>query len=310
MSRSSSGSSLENVASTEGVSCISFNNPLPANKETPTQTTQIWVGTTYGLAIVLNLISNNTNIHNTSNNSMSQDILNTQKATPSPTIAPTGVIHPLRGQIVDIAFLDINGNLLSQTSNTNSNDSTFQKRQTFQASSGVNQVADDLNDLDIDFSYLSNNTVSNSIAENFGGSSSTGSAINANESASSSPITTPTLGNNAQSSMNTDDIFGTSFGKESVSKTSKAKKLLSSTRSSKLEFGTTKDNSDSDNYKVQESKQFVVITSETNIKIIALPTQLCIHKYAIAEGSVAKASVVVVNCINLFFIISLKLISI
>jgi hypothetical protein len=269
--------------------------------------TQIWIGTTYGLAIILNLISNKTNVHNSSNSSMSQDILSTQKATPSATIAPTGVIHALKGQIVDIAFLDINGNLLSQTSYTSSSESSYQKRQTFQSSSGVNQVADDLNDLDIDFSYLSNNAVSNSIAENFGGSSnsaSTGSAINnINESASSSPITTPTLGNNIQSTTITDDIFSSSLGKDTSSKTSKAKKLLSATRSSKLEFGTTKDNSESDNYKIQESKQFVVITSETQIKIIALPTQTCIHKYAITEGSVVKASVVVINCMNSNFLI-------
>ena len=40
---------------------------------------------------------------------------------------------------------------------------------------------------------------------------------------------------------------------------------------------------------------FAVITSENQIKVVALPTLVTVHKYAITEGVVAKASVVVLN---------------
>ena len=40
---------------------------------------------------------------------------------------------------------------------------------------------------------------------------------------------------------------------------------------------------------------FAVITAEHQIKVIALPNLITVHKYAITEGTVAKASVVVLN---------------
>lgn len=45
-----------------------------------------------------------------------------------------------------------------------------------------------------------------------------------------------------------------------------------------------------------EKSQLAVITSETQIKVIALPSQNCIHTHSISEGVVAKANVTVINC--------------
>ena len=45
-----------------------------------------------------------------------------------------------------------------------------------------------------------------------------------------------------------------------------------------------------------DKPRFVVICSEHEIKVLALPTQTCLYKYPIAEGALAKASVVSINC--------------
>ena len=46
---------------------------------------------------------------------------------------------------------------------------------------------------------------------------------------------------------------------------------------------------------MSDRQLFVVITSEHQIKVIALPSMITVHKYSISEGTVAKASVVVLN---------------
>lgn len=40
---------------------------------------------------------------------------------------------------------------------------------------------------------------------------------------------------------------------------------------------------------------FAVITSEHQIKVVALPNLVTVHKYTINEGTVAKASIAVLN---------------
>ena len=47
---------------------------------------------------------------------------------------------------------------------------------------------------------------------------------------------------------------------------------------------------------VSDKSMFAVLTSELQIKVIGLPSQSCLYKCSIGEGTVAKASVVVVNC--------------
>lgn len=63
---------------------------------------------------------------------------------------------------------------------------------------------------------------------------------------------------------------------------------LSATKSAKPDYTTTIDSPD--------KNQFVVITSETQIKVIGLPSHSCIHNYTVTEGIIGKASVVVINC--------------
>ena len=68
------------------------------------------------------------------------------------------------------------------------------------------------------------------------------------------------------------------------------------TKSAKLDLSTTQDPSAFTSTSSSEKSLFAVLTSENQIKVIGLPSQTCIHKYSISEGSVARASVTVVNC--------------
>jgi hypothetical protein len=47
---------------------------------------------------------------------------------------------------------------------------------------------------------------------------------------------------------------------------------------------------------VSEKSVFAVLTSEHQVKVVGMPSQSCIYKYSISEGTVAKASVCSVNC--------------
>ena len=47
---------------------------------------------------------------------------------------------------------------------------------------------------------------------------------------------------------------------------------------------------------MSERNLFAVITSERQIKVINLPSLVCVHKYSLQDGVIAKASVVVLNC--------------
>lgn len=181
--------------------------------------------------IILNLIS----FTNTSTNSLNENLNkpNAQSNMNNPKqaiVSPTGTIHTLKGQILDISFLDVMGNLLSNSNTSKSPTSTSSNPST---NSKANNDQD-LSNLDIDFSYLSTSQVSNSIADNFYGSSvctannnsnsgdtnSTGNGTNS----SSSPITTPTVNSfvNPFSNPSTSQIFFAADDSKLPNKTSKS----------------------------------------------------------------------------------------
>ena len=170
-SRSSSCSSLENLSQSEGISFITIIEYTPYNKLESTQIPiQIWLGTTYGSVIVLNLTNMISNIEN-------KQVSNQKSA----MITQTGVVHSLKGLIVHISYLDLNPNLA--------------------ANCIASPTVDTTEDLDIDFSFLNTNQVSNSIADNFNASSyskeNTNNGDNNSNSggtnSSPSPTLTPTV---------------------------------------------------------------------------------------------------------------------
>lgn len=170
-SRSSSCSSLENLSQSEGISFITVIEYTPFNKLETTQfPLQIWLGSSYGSVIVLNLASMTSNIENKQ--------VNNQK---SAMITPTGVVHSLKGRIIHISYLDLNPNLAATCISS--------------------PIADTNEDLDIDFSYLDMNHASNSIADNFHASNyskdNTNNSDNNSNSggtnSSPSPTLTPTV---------------------------------------------------------------------------------------------------------------------
>lgn len=170
-SRSSSCSSLDNLSQNDGISFITIIEYTPHNKLESTQIPlQIWLGTTYGSVIVLNLVNMTSCTEN-------KQVGNQKSA----MITPTGVVHSLKGSIVHISYLDLNPNLAANCIATPTVDTT--------------------EELDIDFSYLNMNQVSNSIADNFHASSyskdnTSNSDNNSNSggtNSSPSPTLTPTI---------------------------------------------------------------------------------------------------------------------
>ncbi len=112
------------------------------------------------------------------------------------TIQPSGTIHSLKGQILDISFLDTNGALVC---NNIARDCLIGSGASSERKASDSDVTEDDN-LDIDFSYLASSSLSNSIASNFfGGSSSLG---NNNNNGGSSDLNN---NNNAASNQNNDD---------------------------------------------------------------------------------------------------------
>lgn len=45
-----------------------------------------------------------------------------------------------------------------------------------------------------------------------------------------------------------------------------------------------------------EKTQFVVLTSESQIKVISLPSHSCLYTYNTTDSTIARANVTVVNC--------------
>jgi hypothetical protein len=77
------------------------------------------------------------------------------------------------------------------------------------------------------------------------------------------------------------------------------KEALAATKSLKADFGVTQDFGTT--VSAPEKNMFAILTSEYQIKVIGLPSQSCIYKHSIAEGTVAKANVSSVNCMLFFF---------
>ena len=188
---------------------------------------QIWLGTNYGSVIVLNSIStiNSSNVVANEAQAAETDVnvLDTENLK-STVINSTGTHLQLKGQILDIAFLDMNGILLTLVNSNNNLDSSTKS---------MSKLADDDLDLDIDFN-LNAQMLSNSIADNFFfGASSNAAATTNNEqlsheitsASSSSPNTTPTansfvnpFGNNSQQQPNEDLKENKFFNKISKSR--------------------------------------------------------------------------------------------
>lgn len=185
-SRSSSNSSLENMAATEGVSLIAINENSCNNSDPSSRLSQVWIGTNYGSAYVLNAISS---CCPDSQGNAEKEPLPKDKTT---SISPTGIQIKLKGKIIDINFLDLNGILLTPN-NSNNNQYISQG-----GKSGIETGLEDL-DLDLDL-----NNYSNSIADNFfGGGNGGGSICSSNSQAqdtasgsSASPSVTPTGNSN------------------------------------------------------------------------------------------------------------------
>ena len=180
-SRSSSSSSLENLAATEGASLIAINENSCTNNDPTSRLSQIWIGTNYGSVYVLNAISS---CSSETPGNIDKEQMSTDKTA---SISPTGVQIKLKGRIVDINFLDLNGILLAPY---NSNNNQYISHKT-------SAMTAELEDLDIDLDY-SLSICSNSIADNFFGgtggsvSSSNSQAQDTASGSSSSPNTTPT----------------------------------------------------------------------------------------------------------------------
>lgn len=146
------------------------------------------MGTNHGTVIVLNSISN-FNLESSDSDSMSKN-----EHLKSTAVCPTGMNIKVKGQIVSISFLDMNGVLLTPV-NSNMNQTSCSYR------NQAKVIENEFNDLDIDFDYGAG-MVSNSIADNFfGGGQSGGSVSSSNEvqanaettsGSSSSSNTTPT----------------------------------------------------------------------------------------------------------------------
>jgi hypothetical protein len=200
------------------------------------QTVQIWVGTTYGSVIVLNSTSYSNDSKSptslaSSNNGNSTN--NNQNIKPATLITPSGVVHSLKGQIVDIAFLDINGNLL----NPNHMERKFKENK--DAQDGLDN--NDENFLDIDYSFLTNNSMSNSIADNFYGNQS--SSSNPAASAVATTTTTATMtnsNNNNGSNQLVNNASGTSLSESYLSSSPHTPNAL--TEEPKISHKTSKSN--------------------------------------------------------------------
>ena len=282
------------------------------------QTNQLWVGTSNGSVFVMNLHSS-TSGGNTSpgagaggDNQVPQPSL----AKPSCSIvAPSGQSYTLAGPIVDIAFLDMNGNLLTHASNSEQPVSGKKRTGSQQRHShtstgggggggdGAEIGAGDVDFDSTDFLYLSQSSMSNSIAENFYGpaSSSTGASSLSNSvgyppSTAASHNVSPPPAPLPPPPVEESNRFST------FSKTSK--KILSATRFTKGDSTSNASDNNMDSSSPTSSssmasspaiKQYVILTSETQIRTLAMPSQTCIHKHTVADGVIAKASVVVIN---------------
>ena len=143
---------------------------------------QIWLGTTYGAVVVLNAISysngENTQHHAETSNTNQKPIV----------ITVSGTVFTLKGQILEIAFLDLSGNLMTPI-NSNLNSSKVDSSGC-NSSSAKKQSSNIDDEDDLDFNFVPNAQIlSNSIADNFYGQShSTTTALQHQNSSSSNLV--------------------------------------------------------------------------------------------------------------------------
>lgn len=174
-----------------------------------TTTIQIWLGTSYGSAILLSsqcqtLSQQANNDGGIQSSGSGGGVGGTQKVS---TITTTGTIHSLKGEIMNISFLDMNANLIitgSPVVNNGGLTSSSSSSGTAATGSGAtskttvagDEVEEDFLNMDMDFSYQA----SNSIADNFGtgnnsggGTTDQGSTGGGTNSSPSPTSTTPTV---------------------------------------------------------------------------------------------------------------------
>jgi hypothetical protein len=151
--------------------------PKNNNNNTENQTqhsSQAWIGTSYSCVLVLNSLT-----YMSSNSKTSSSIAGSNSALTAADsefgtvtnpanlkqtfITPSGNIHQLKGEIIDISFLDASGNLITFNENHKP-----KMKATAPGSSATAPQNTDLFDLesDLEFSY-SSNAFSNSIADQF-----------------------------------------------------------------------------------------------------------------------------------------------
>jgi hypothetical protein len=128
------------------------------------------------------------------------------------TIAGSGTaVYSLKGQILDISFLDTNGALVCHNI---SRDSWTSGGGVISISGDreISAVAEDeeLNNLDIDFSYLASSNLSNSIASNFFGGPGNAASTNTNSNNNNNNNNGSDVNNNNSAANNQydDSIFG------------------------------------------------------------------------------------------------------
>ena len=83
------------------------------------------------------------------------------------SICPSGTVFQMKGQVLDVSFMDVNGCVVCSAI-SNAYEPAGLGASNADGSSAHANNEDDLNAaLDIDFAYLTNANISNSIAENF-----------------------------------------------------------------------------------------------------------------------------------------------
>lgn len=157
---------------------------------------QIWLGTTYGSIVILNTITNTSNSTTTNNSTDKTSDTATTNQIKSTIINTNNItMFQTKGQIVDICFIQMNGDLYAPINSNNNYESKSNKNFTNSTnnSSSSNPSNPDLLEMDLDF--ISNAQVfSNSIADNFKShttNATNSSSVDINTGSSNSPISTP-----------------------------------------------------------------------------------------------------------------------
>lgn len=290
---------------------------------------QLWVGTTVGSAIMLNCPC-----HQTTNASEGGGGPGTAQPYKTASIVPSGHTHALKGgQLLDISFLDTSANLfLASMPQARRQHRTSGDEDALAAGGGGGTTAaaggggadaegDDFLNLDnFDLNYQA----SNSIADNFGASGN--SDAGGTNSPSSPTGNTPTGGGfvnpfantpppPAQIPLSANSVLDETKFPSKPAKSMRAymyiqirnfymhsrkffvlKGAMTLGKLGKNDMAIANAVVNSTGQDPVEKTHYAVLTSETQIKVIILPSHTCIHQYSITDTTVAKASVTVVNC--------------